>query len=83
MFSTSKDAQLLRWHKEGCKKDDFIRHPADGAQWHIIDHKYEVFRKGEETFGLHSAVTTPPEIIPYYRLTHSTWSLSDNKEASC
>jgi hypothetical protein len=27
-------------------------------------------------------VTTPPEIIPYYRLNHSIWSLSDNKEAS-
>jgi hypothetical protein len=27
-------------------------------------------------------VTTPPEIISYYRLNHSIWSLSDNKEAS-
>jgi hypothetical protein len=29
-----------------------------------------------------SPVTTPPEIIPYYRLNHSVWSLSDNKEIS-
>jgi hypothetical protein len=28
------------------------------------------------------AVTTPYEIIPYYRLTHSNWSLRDNKEPS-
>jgi hypothetical protein len=27
-------------------------------------------------------VTTPPEIISYYRLNHSIWSLSNNKEAS-
>jgi hypothetical protein len=27
-------------------------------------------------------VTTPPEIILYYRLNHSFWSLSDSKEAS-
>jgi hypothetical protein len=27
-------------------------------------------------------VTTPPEIIPYYRLNHSIWSVSDNKESS-
>jgi hypothetical protein len=27
-------------------------------------------------------VTTPPEIIPYYCLNHSIWSLSDNKESS-
>jgi hypothetical protein len=28
------------------------------------------------------AVTTPSEIIPYNRLNHSIWSLSDNKESS-
>jgi hypothetical protein len=27
-------------------------------------------------------VITPPRIIPYYRLNHSIWSLSDNKEVS-
>jgi hypothetical protein len=27
-------------------------------------------------------VTTPSEIIPYYHLNHSFWSLSDNKEVS-
>jgi hypothetical protein len=26
------------------------------------------------------AVTEPPKIIPYYRLSRSTWPLSDNKE---
>jgi hypothetical protein len=30
-----------------------------------------------------SIVTTPSERIPYYRLNHSIWSLSDNKESSC
>jgi hypothetical protein len=34
----------------------------------------------KDTFG--DSVTTPPGIIPYYRLNHSIWSLSDNKEAS-
>jgi hypothetical protein len=29
-----------------------------------------------------ASVTTAPEIIPYYRLNHSFWSLSDNKEVS-
>jgi hypothetical protein len=32
---------------------------------------------------LEVVVTIPPEIILYYRLNHSIWSLSDNKEASC
>jgi hypothetical protein len=29
-----------------------------------------------------TSVTTPSEIIPYYRLNHSFWSSSDNKESS-
>jgi hypothetical protein len=33
--------------------------------------------------GVHPlSVTTPSEIILYYRLNHSFWSLSDNKEVS-
>jgi hypothetical protein len=35
------------------------------------------------TDALVPTVTTPPEIIPYYRLNDSIWSLRDNKEASC
>jgi hypothetical protein len=31
------------------------------------------------TNALIPAVTTPPEIIPYYCLNHSLWSLNDNK----
>jgi hypothetical protein len=34
------------------------------------------------TDALVPTVTTPPEIIPYYRLNHSILSLSDNKESS-
>jgi len=33
MLATTKEAVLLRWHKEGCKKNDgMMRHPADAAQ---------------------------------------------------
>jgi hypothetical protein len=32
--------------------------------------------------GVVEAVITPSEIIPYYRLNHSIWSSSDNKESS-
>jgi hypothetical protein len=56
-------------------------------------HKSELFCFGENKRDLGimfdllavkraSFVTTPPEIIPYYRLYHSIWSLSDNKEVS-
>jgi hypothetical protein len=34
------------------------------------------------TDALVPTVTTPSEIIPYYRINHSSWSLSDSKESS-
>jgi hypothetical protein len=34
------------------------------------------------TDALMPTVTTASEIIPYYRLNHSNWSLSDNKKSS-
>jgi hypothetical protein len=42
-FASSKDAELLRWHKEGCKIDNYRRHPVDSTQSHNIDWKYKVF----------------------------------------
>jgi hypothetical protein len=45
----------------------------------------EAPRRGDGWLPRHAllnAVTIPPEIIPYYRLNHSIWSLSDNKEVS-
>jgi hypothetical protein len=39
-------------------------------------------KKHKTEYQPHEAVTTPPEIILYYRLNHSIWSLSDNKESS-
>jgi len=45
MFATRKEAQLLRWHKEGRKKTDDgkLRHPADAAQWGNIDAHFPWF----------------------------------------
>jgi hypothetical protein len=34
------------------------------------------------TWSCVQLVTTLSAIIPYYRLNHSIWSLSDNKESS-
>jgi hypothetical protein len=39
-------------------------------------------RKGRGKRAAGARVTTPSEIILYYRLNHSIWSLSDNKEPS-
>ena len=43
LFATSKNAQLLHWHKEGRRNHDYLRHPADSAQWHLINFKYRNF----------------------------------------
>ena len=43
MFASRKEAQLLRWHKDGRKKDDNLRHPADSTQWHNIEMKHGQF----------------------------------------
>ncbi|XP_066310785.1 uncharacterized protein [Miscanthus floridulus] len=43
LFATSKDAQLLTWHSDGRTVDDYIRHPADGIQWRVIDFKNQTF----------------------------------------
>ena len=43
LFASSKDAKLMHWHIEGRKIDNYIRHPADSTQWHLIDWKYKKF----------------------------------------
>jgi hypothetical protein len=49
------------------------KHMSDGP---VSEVEYRAF------LNMWLCVTTPPEIIPYYHLNHSIWSLSDNKEAS-
>ena len=34
---------MVRWHKEDCKEDDMLRHPADGSQWRKVDRTYPEF----------------------------------------
>jgi len=45
LFASSKDAKLMRWHKEGRKKDQYLSHPADSVQWRNINMKYGTFDK--------------------------------------
>jgi hypothetical protein len=39
LFVTSKDARLLSGHSDGRTVDDYIRHPANGIKWRVIDFK--------------------------------------------
>jgi hypothetical protein len=48
----------------------------------MLDNDAQAEEKGKRRRGT-TTVTTPSEIISYYCLNHSIWSLSDNKESSC
>ncbi|KAK1691879.1 hypothetical protein QYE76_008576 [Lolium multiflorum] len=43
LFRNKEHARLLRWHKEDRKKDEMLRHPADGSQWRTIDREFPDF----------------------------------------
>ncbi|KAK1594919.1 hypothetical protein QYE76_059251 [Lolium multiflorum] len=43
LFRNKEHARLLRWHKEDRKKDEKLRHPADGSQWRKIDREFPDF----------------------------------------
>ena len=43
LFRNKEHAKLLRWHKDDRKKDEMLRHPADGSQWRKIDREYKDF----------------------------------------
>jgi hypothetical protein len=37
LFGCKGNAKMMHWHKEERKKDDKIKHHADGSQWRLID----------------------------------------------
>jgi hypothetical protein len=43
LFRNKEHARLFRWHKEDRKKDELLRHPADGPQWRKIDREFPYF----------------------------------------
>ena len=43
LFRNKEHPKLLRWHMEDRKKDEMLRHPADGSQWRKIERKFPRF----------------------------------------
>ena len=72
LFATSKDARLFCWHKEGRKQDDYIRHPTDSNQCHVIDFMYGKFAKDPR--NLQFALSTNG-MNPFSQISssHSVW----------
>ena len=53
MFASKKEAQLLRWHKEGRKdNDNYLRHPADSTQWRTSMRCMDSLQMIQEIFDL-------------------------------
>ena len=75
LFKNKEHAKLLRWHKEDRKKDDMVRHPADGSQWRKIDRKYKDFADDARNlrFGLSTDGMNP---FGEQSCSHSTWPVT-------
>ena len=67
-------AKLLRWHMEDRKKDDKLRHPADGRQWRKIEREFGDFAVDARNlwFGLSTDDMNP---FGEQSCSHSTWPL--------
>ncbi|XP_056688175.1 uncharacterized protein [Spinacia oleracea] len=72
LFANKKEAKNLRWHEEGRKKDEYLRHPADSPQWKNFDEKFDDF--GKEMRNLRLGLCTDG-MNPFGTLStqHSTW----------
>jgi hypothetical protein len=50
LFVNSKYAQLLRWHVDGKKDDEMLRHPGNFSKWRNINRIFKDF--GDEPRNL-------------------------------
>ncbi|KAM0846372.1 hypothetical protein ACQ4PT_055707 [Festuca glaucescens] len=75
LFRNKEHAKLLRWHKEDRKKDEMLRHPADGSQWRKIDREFPYFAEDARNlrFGLSTDGMNP---FGEQSCSHSTWPVT-------
>jgi hypothetical protein len=71
LFRNKEHARLLRWHKEDCKSNAMLRHPADGSQWRKIERDYPDF--AGDGFGLSTDGMNP---FGEQSCSHSTWPVT-------
>jgi len=72
LFSIKEDAKNLKWHVDGRKCDNILRHPVDSPQWKKIDETFPDF--GVEPRNLRVGLATDG-MNPYGNLSskHSSW----------
>jgi hypothetical protein len=75
LFKNKEHAKLLRWHKEDCKIDNMLRHPANGSQWRSIDREFPKFV--EDARNLRFALSTDDmNSFEEQSSSHSTWPVT-------
>jgi hypothetical protein len=74
-FRNNEHAKLLRWHKEDCKSDVMLSHPADGSQWRKIEREFLDFMDNAQNlrFGLSRDGVNP---FGEQSCSHSTWPMT-------
>ncbi|WVZ50945.1 hypothetical protein U9M48_002148 [Paspalum notatum var. saurae] len=75
LFRNTAHAKIIRWYKEERKKDDMLRHPADGSQWRKIDRTYPDF--AEDARNIRFGLSTDG-LNPFSEMSsiHSTWPVT-------
>ncbi|XP_057747099.1 uncharacterized protein LOC130966327 [Arachis stenosperma] len=72
LFMCSATAKSMRWHDEERRKDDKLRHPADGQSWKEFDNRHTNFALDTRNvrLGLSSDGFNPYRTMS---ISHSTW----------
>ena len=72
LFANPREAKRLRWHHDERIADKYMRHPKDGAQWELIDNKFENFAKDPRSIRL-GECTDGMNPFGDMSTNHSTW----------
>jgi len=75
LFRSKENAKLMRWHKEDRKRDEMMRHLADGSQWRNIEREFPQFDEDVRNirFGLSTDGMNP---FGDMSSSHSTWPVT-------
>jgi hypothetical protein len=75
LFANKANAEFMRWHNKGLKKDVMLHHPDDGIQWRDFDVKHKDFKREIRNirFGLSTIGMNPFGDIGH---SHSAWSIT-------
>jgi hypothetical protein len=74
LFRNRAHAKLMRWHKEE-RKQDQMRHPADGSQWRNMDREFPDFDNNARNirFGL---IMDGMNLFGEWGSSHNTWRVT-------